>query len=147
MKKNGKNGVEIARARAHGGPVLNAKGVKNTTVLRSLLSAMNDNDVEQIVRVYREAMYAEHRFWKDQGKDDDGRALGEWVFEPDHKTRVAAANMVAAYAEGLPVQRQLIATGKIEDFEQILGRVRGNQLVGRKIPELHATASSESESP
>jgi hypothetical protein len=101
-----KKGGSVARPRAHEGR--NLVEIKIPKVIRTLLDSISDDDVEAVGRVYREAMNATHRYWRDDGKDPKtGRAKGAWVIEPDHKTRLAAANMIAAYKEGLPVQRQI----------------------------------------
>jgi hypothetical protein len=98
----------LARARASVDGKHNAV-VKIPKAIRTLLDCINENDLEQVARVYREAMNATTRMW-----DVNEKKLIEF---PDHKTRVAAANMVAAYKEGLPVQRQIRLDAKFGELK------------------------------
>lgn len=93
-------------------------------IIRGLIDALDDDDIFAVARTYRDALTAETRQWEGAGKDPKtGRALGQWVVTPDHKTRIQAANMIAAYKEGLPVQRQVILTNAFEAMDQVLGRM------------------------
>jgi hypothetical protein len=96
----------------------NATVVKIPKVIRTLLDSINDDDVNQVALVWREAMKATNERWIDQGKDANGRALGYVSETPDHKTRIAAANMVAAYKEGLPVQRQIRLDAHFDELSE-----------------------------
>ena len=61
----------------------------------------------------------------DEGKDPKtGRARGHWEVIPDFKTRIAAANMIAAYKEGLPVQRQVVLTKAFESAEETIKKIK-----------------------
>jgi len=102
----------------------NAKMVKIPKVIRTLLDAMNDDDLDQVARVWREAMNATQQRWIDQGKDESGRAQGYVDETPDHKTRLAAANMVAAYKEGLPVQRQIRLDAHFDELSDVVERFK-----------------------
>lgn len=92
----------------------------------SLLAAITDDDVELVAKVWREAMTATRHFWRESGRDERGKSIGSWVEEPDHRTRIDASRLVAAYREGLPIQRQLQLQGKIEDLDDMLNRVRSS---------------------
>jgi hypothetical protein len=106
--RNSKKGGSLARGGAGGEANYDAKLAKIPRMIRTLLDALTDEDLDRVARVYREAMDAETWVWVDEGNDEKtGRAKGYRQFLPDHKTRIAAANMVAAYKEGLPVQRQI----------------------------------------
>jgi hypothetical protein len=117
----------LARADAH---IESANGkaamvVKIPKVIRTLLDSINDDDLDQVARVYREAMNAERRYWRDDGENaETGQAKGVWVIEPDHKTRIAAANMVAAYKEGLPVQRQIRLDAHFDELSDVVERFK-----------------------
>jgi hypothetical protein len=98
----------LARGGAHNDEAKSTAVVKIHPVMSRLLAAMTDDDIDRVAQVYREAMQAETWIWIDEGKDEEtGRAKGHRQFLPDHKIRLQAANMVAAYKEGLPVQRQI----------------------------------------
>jgi hypothetical protein len=123
-----KKGRAVAPARAHNEiPKIDGKPVKIPTVIKSLLDSLNADDIDAVARVYREAMLATHRYWSDEGKDPKtGRAKGKWVIEPDHKTRITAANMVAAYSEGLPIQRQVQLNANFKDLSEDLRALKGS---------------------
>jgi hypothetical protein len=89
------------------------------------MDAMDEDDIAQVVRVWREAMNATHRYWRDEGKDPKtGRAKGCWITEPDHKTRIAAANIFAAYKEGLPIQRQVNFNMGHEELRDVIEKAK-----------------------
>jgi hypothetical protein len=114
-----------APTRAHEEDRKHSGAIKIPRVVRTLLDSITDHDLDAVARVYREAMNATHRYWRDDGKDPKtGRAKGEWVIEPDHKTRLAAANMVAAYKEGLPVQRQIHLGANFTELKDVVARFK-----------------------
>lgn len=121
-----KKGGPGSRARTHEiVPLKLEKPEKAEKVLRSLLSAITEDDVEQVVQVWREAMSAVSKRWIDQGKDaETGRAKGFWEELPDHRTRIEAAKMVAAYKEGLPVARQVTLGGTFEELRDVLNAAK-----------------------
>jgi hypothetical protein len=90
--------------------------VKIPKVIRTLLDSMNEDDLDQVARVYREAMNATTTMW-----DVNERKL---ITLPDHKTRIAAANMVAAYKEGLPVQRQIRLGAHFDELRDVVERAK-----------------------
>ena len=103
-------------------------------IMKSLLDALDEGDIAAVVRVYREAMLATRRYWRNGGKSESGQALGEWITEPDHRSRLAAANMVAAYLEGLPVQRQIQFRGDFVELGELLGGARQSGEAMRLMP-------------
>jgi hypothetical protein len=110
-----------ARAGASGdaGPPVGGKAaavVKIPKVIRTLLDSMSDDDLDQVARVYREAMDATTTMW-----DVNEKKL---ITLPDHKTRIAAANMVAAYKEGLPVQRQIRLGAHFDELSDVVERFK-----------------------
>jgi hypothetical protein len=89
------------------------------------MEILTDEDLQSVVEVYRGALHANQRHWVDEGKDPKtGRARGHWEIIPDFKTRIAAANMIAAYKEGLPVQRQLVVAKTFRSAEETVSKLR-----------------------
>ena len=116
--KKGPSKVARARTRRK-----SEKTVKIPKMIQSLLDSLTSEDIQAVGRVYREAMNATHRYWRDDGKNPKtGRAMGKWIIEADHKTRLAAANMVAAYREGLPVQKQIQLSANVDDFQTMVSK-------------------------
>lgn len=116
---------------------------KISRVLRTLLDALDDEDLSAVVRVYREAMGATRTFFlPPHGKGEKGR----WATEPDHKTRIAAANMVAAYMEGLPIQRQLTMRGEFAELGEMINEMRASGEAARLMPAQLLSLPSTSES-
>jgi hypothetical protein len=113
-----KKAGQLAPAHAHAENP--QKPVRIPKSIQSLLDSLTDDDIRAVAQVYREGMTATRRYWVDEGKDEDGRIKGHWEIEPDHKTRIQAANMVAAYREGLPVHRQIQLTGEFEDLQTLM---------------------------
>lgn len=110
-----------SRADAHEKP---ATLVKTLNKLKTLSDAISEGDLDMVLVVYRDAMTAEQRYWVDEGKDENGRAKGRWEIMPDHNTRIKAANMVAAYKEGLPIQKQMVFTARFEDMSETLAKLQ-----------------------
>ena len=110
-------------ARACESPKINAPDKKEnqelSKVIHTLMEILTDEDLRSVAEVYRGALHANQRHWVDEGRDPKlGRARGHWEVIPDFKTRIAAANMIAAYKEGLPVQRQVVLTKAFESAER-----------------------------
>lgn len=72
----------------------------------------------------REAKAATHRIFDPATK--------QLIEVPDHKTRLAAITLELAYTEGRPVERQISASGKFEDLQALMERVRGTS-IGRDL--------------
>jgi hypothetical protein len=89
----------------------------------NLLAQLTEADVTKVVRVWRESMDATRRVWQEP---EPGEKRGKWIEEPDAKTRLGAANMVAAYVEGLPVQRQIQIKAEFEGAEETMARFRAS---------------------
>lgn len=103
---------------------------KISKVLRTLLDALDENDLTQVVRVYRDAMNATRTFYLGPQGDEKG----QWVTEADHKTRITAANMVAAYMEGLPIQRQIQMRGDFVELGDMLRNMQASGEARRLMP-------------
>jgi hypothetical protein len=89
-----------------------------------LANILTDEDIQKVVEVYRDGLKATQRIWQENThRDEKGRLRGSWVEVPDWKTRKACADMIAAYKEGLPVQRQAILVQKFESMEETKERV------------------------
>ena len=107
---------ERALARAQG--KLSALVKKDPTFRKVIKAAarfadlLNDEDMEENLRVIREAKKATHRFYDIASKT--------WTYTPDHKTRLAAVALQLAYDEGLPVQRSVAVTGSFKDAGELL---------------------------
>ena len=90
-------------------------------VIQTLMEILTDEDLKCVAEVYRGALRANQRHWVDEGRDPKtGRARGHWEIIPDFKTRIAAANMIAAYKEGLPVQRQVVLAKAFQSAEETI---------------------------
>lgn len=89
------------------------KVIRKAAVLADLLT---EEDLEQDVRVIREACDAEHLTFNPLTK-----TFERW---PDHKTRLAAVTLRRAYAEGKPVERQVTITSTFESADDLLKRIR-----------------------
>jgi len=44
----------------------------------------------------------------------------------DHSLQMSAANVIAAYREGLPVQRQVVLTAKFQGVDETMDRIRSS---------------------
>ena len=118
-------------------PVTTLESKKLPKVLRTLLDAITDDDVDMVVKVWREAMVATRSFWRESGRDPETKkSIGEWVTEPDHRTRLEASKLVAAYKEGLPIQRQAHFHGTFEDLGQALGKLASSPEGARALASL-----------
>jgi hypothetical protein len=89
-----------------------AKIMKKVVSINELLT---EHDLQENLRVIRQAKRATHRIY-----DGEQKRLIE---VPDHKTRLAAVMLDLAYREGKPVERQLTASVKFEDLETLQSRV------------------------
>ena len=107
------------------------------SVIQTLMEILTDEDLQSVAEVYRGALHANQRHWVDEGKDPkSGRARGHWEIIPDFKTRIAAANMIAAYKEGLPVQRQVVLAKAFQSAEETIKRIRQSPELVRAIKNL-----------
>lgn len=83
-----------------------------------LADLTTDEDIDTCLRVIRQAMNATHRIF-----DPEHRRMIE---VPDHKTRLAAATILLAYDEGLPIKRTVALTGDFQSADQLIDRLRGS---------------------
>lgn len=96
-------------------------------MIQTLMEILTDEDLQSVAQVYRGALRANQRHWVDEGKDPEtGRARGHWEVIPDFKTRIAAANMIAAYKEGLPVQRQVVLKKAFTSADETIKKIKGS---------------------
>ena len=93
-------------------------------IAANLADVLTEEDLERVAKVYRDALGAKQRFWIEEGKDESGKSIGHWEWQDDHKTRIQAANMIAAYKEGLPVQRQMVLTKAFESAEETIKKIK-----------------------
>ena len=114
-----KCGSEIARPRTR-----EDRKTLFEKIAASLADVLTDEDLERVANVYRDALGAKQRFWIDEGKDEFGKSIGHWEWQDDHKTRIQAANMIAAYKEGLPVQRQVVLTKAFESADETIKKIK-----------------------
>lgn len=97
---------------------------KKQKVAETLANLLTDDDLANVAAVYRDGLTATQRIWQENAwTDDKGRLRGKWVEVPDYKTRKSCADMIAAYREGLPVQRQAILVQQFESMDQTRERV------------------------
>ena len=108
--------------------------------IQTLMEILTDEDLRSVAEVYRGALHANQRHWVDEGKDPKtGRARGHWEVIPDFKTRIAAANMIAAYKEGLPVQRQMVLTKAFESVEETIKKIKDSPELTKAIQALQGS--------
>ena len=93
-------------------------------IAASLADVLTEEDIERVAKVYRDALGAKQRFSIEEGKDEFGKSIGHWEWQDDHKTRIQAANMIAAYKEGLPVQRQVVLTKAFESADETIKKIK-----------------------
>ena len=93
-------------------------------IIASLATILTDDDLLEVAEVYRRGLRAKQRIWVDNAwTDEKGRLRGEWREVDDFRTQKACADMIAAYKEGLPVQRQAILVQKFESIDETRERV------------------------
>lgn len=97
--------------------------IRNPAVAKQLCQILTDEDLESVAEVFRESLTATRRFWHSRGKDAKGKEQGEWVIEPDYKTRLSAAQAIAANKEGLPIQRQVTLQAKFHSMDETKARL------------------------
>ncbi len=79
---------------------------------------LTEGDREKALETIRGAMEAENVIY-----DGSARKL---VRTPEYKTRLAAATLLLAYDEGLPVKRQITLTGDFKGAEDVMDRFRNS---------------------
>lgn len=121
-KSTGAGSVEPVAARANNQKVPATRRIP--AQIKTLLTMLEAGDLDSVVTVYRDAMTATRKYWIDEGKDERGKCKGHWETEADHRTRITAANMVAAYMEGLPIQRQIQMRGDFVELSQLIDSAR-----------------------
>jgi hypothetical protein len=114
ISENSKTRGLLARARKE--PALSNSLAKIVKKAAQIADLMTGEDVEEDLRVLREAKNATHRVY-----DAKVKAV---VQEPDHKIRLAATTLSRAYHEGKPVERVITVHGDAEDFGAMLKRYR-----------------------
>lgn len=119
-----------ARARAAEQPGKYGVPVKIPKVMKSLLDSITDDDIDRVARAWREAMGATTKTYDIVAK--------KFVEQPDHNTRMKAGQLIAAYREGLPVQRQITLAGKFKDLGEMLGQLRDSPQGQQLLAELPA---------
>ena len=62
--------------------------------------------------------------------------------EPDHKTRMAAAQIALAYRHGRPIERQQVVTAKIDSESDLLSRLVRSPAAKQALKDLLAAAES-----
>jgi hypothetical protein len=116
------------------------QATKVSKVIQTLMEILTDEDLKRVAEVYRGALQANQRHWVDEGKDPKtGRAMGHWEVIPDFKTRIVAANMIAAYKEGLPVQRQVVINKAFESADNAIQRIKKSPELLRAIQTLQGS--------
>lgn len=115
------------RARACARSREDSKPARNSIpqqIAASLANFLTEEDLADVVAVYRAGLRATQRVWiAEEAVDERGRRRGHWEHHPDFRTRLACADMIAAYKEGLPVQRQAILVQQFESMDQTRERV------------------------
>lgn len=125
-----------ARARAEEQRGKYGVPVKIPKVMKSLLDSITDDDIDRVARAWREAMGATTKTYDIVAK--------KFVEQPDHNTRMKAGQLIAAYREGLPVQRQITLAGKFKDLSEMLGQLKGSPQGQQLLAELEPAIEVES---
>lgn len=85
---------------------------------KRLADRLDETNRERAKEVLVDAMEASGTMF-----DPEAKALRNI---PDHKTRLAAATLVLAYDEGLPVKRTVTLTGDFQTADQLIDRLRSS---------------------
>jgi hypothetical protein len=89
-------------------------------------------------------MTASRSFWRETGRDPKtGKSIGRWVKEPDHRTRLEASKLFAAYTEALPVQRQMQVNAQFTDFQAVIEKVKNSPVMRAALGYVIETDSSQ----
>ena len=116
ISDNSKIREPVARARKEAQVSLYvAKVFKKAAQIADL---MTNEDVEEDLRVLRQAKKATHHVYDTKKK--------KLVKVPDHKTRLAATTLSRAYHEGKPIERSIAAHGDFEDLGEMLEKLRNS---------------------
>jgi hypothetical protein len=116
--KSSKNSTSVTRARKGEKSQVSTYVAKVYKKAAQLADLMTGEDVEDDLRVLREAKNAVHYIY-----DQKQRRL---VPVPDHKTRLAATTLSRAYHEGKPVERQQVLKGDFKDFPDLIDRLNSS---------------------
>jgi hypothetical protein len=116
----------VARARKE--PEISVALAKIVKKAAQIADLMTGEDVEEDLRVLREAKNATHRVY-----DAKVKAV---VQEPDHKIRLAATTLSRAYHEGKPVERVITVHADADDFAERVRRFRNSPEAMRAFAEL-----------
>lgn len=97
-------------------------------VSKRLADLCSGEDLEADAQIIRDATSATLRIYDLPKKT--------WIVIPDHKTRLAAVTLRRAYAEGLPVKREIVMSSTFVSAEEILERMRQSPEALRRFPEI-----------
>lgn len=147
MKKDAKTekAGRQGRARAHSAPKKSTEK-SESPVIKSLVEAITQNDIDLVLAAWRRALKAKRRMWDVIKK--------KWIFEPDVRAQLEATKLITAYKEGLPVQRQVVLNADYADLGKDLKKLQASpeslrmmkSLIGAEMPALTDSLQSVSES-
>jgi hypothetical protein len=139
-----KTAAPVARARKGEKSQVSTYVAKVYKKAAQIADLMTGEDVEEDLRVLREARHAVHHIY-----DQKQKCL---IPVPDHKTRLAATTLSRAYHEGKPIERTISASGDFEDLQSLLEAMKNSPAAqaslqktveGREIPPALADAATE----
>ncbi len=99
----------------------------NSELTKKLAELLTADDLEAAVKVWREGMLAVKMVWnaKLQAYIDGG---------PDWQIRRDMSELVAAYMEGRPMERQMVASGSFQELAELLNEMRTSGEAMRLMP-------------
>lgn len=85
---------------------------------KKLGQILKSGHLERAVRVWIDGLEATKKEYE--------KVSETWSEVPDWKERRECANMIVAYMEGRPVERQLVIGGSFEDLNAAMGKVKAS---------------------
>lgn len=93
-----------------------------------LADRITEEDRDKSMEVIREALGATNRIYN--------REKGAVDIYPDCKTRLAAATLLLAYDEGLPVKRSVVLTGDFKSADELIAGLKDSPEAQRMLKAL-----------
>jgi hypothetical protein len=118
-----KKAGRVARARE------NSEGRELIGRAKKLIDLLKPEYLDRAVQVWVDGLKATKDVY-------DARAK-EWTTQPDWKERREAANMIVAYFEGRPIERQMVMKGSFRDLNDTLARMKQSPEAMRVLQELY----------
>lgn len=128
LAQDAKKRVKSSRARGQRDQIITKDARKMLgRHAKRLLDLLDGDDLKAAVTVWREGMKATKFVW-----DANTKSFNDTGF-PDWQIRSEMAEIVVAYMEGKPLERQLQITGKFEELNEMMSRLSGSPAAYRAI--------------